>query len=165
MVQTFMQKKKMVDLLYELIKNSKRSDRELAKIINVSQPTITRMRKNLEKSKLIQEYTVIPDLGKLGFEILAFTFLSINPQQASKEFQKGILENQKILFASFGRGANSKTALLVSIHKDFTDFSVYISEFAQLLGADACGMESFLVSLKTDFIKNLSFKNLERINS
>jgi len=71
-----MPKQKMIDLLYELMKNSKRSDRELAKVVKASQPTITRMRKNLEKSEYIREYTVMPALEKLGFEILAFSFLS-----------------------------------------------------------------------------------------
>ncbi|MGC9346262.1 MAG: Lrp/AsnC family transcriptional regulator, partial [Candidatus Bathyarchaeales archaeon] len=60
----------MIDLLYEFMKNSKRSDRELAKAVGVSQPTITRMRKNLEKLGYIREYTIMPALEKLGFEII-----------------------------------------------------------------------------------------------
>ncbi len=39
---------RLIHLLYELMKDSKRSDRELAKAIGVSQPTITRMRETLE---------------------------------------------------------------------------------------------------------------------
>ena len=42
--------------LRELVKNSKRSDRELAKVLKVSQSTITRTRRKLEQSGLIQEY-------------------------------------------------------------------------------------------------------------
>jgi len=57
-----MPKQKMIDLLYELMKNSKRSDRELAKVVGVSQPTITRTRKNLEKTEYIHEYTIMPPL-------------------------------------------------------------------------------------------------------
>jgi len=64
-----MPKQKMMDLLYELMKNSKRSDRELAKVVKVSQPTITRMRKNLEKKEYIREYTIVPAVEKLGFEL------------------------------------------------------------------------------------------------
>lgn len=70
--------KKMKDikskLLFELLKNSKRSDRELAKVLGVSQPTITRRRKELEKTA-IEEYTIIPKWEKFGYEIAAFTFL------------------------------------------------------------------------------------------
>ena len=69
-----MSKDKLFDLLYELMKNSKRSDRELAKVVDVSQPTITRLRKGLEQINLIREYTVLPALDKLGFEVLAFNY-------------------------------------------------------------------------------------------
>jgi DNA-binding Lrp family transcriptional regulator len=56
-------------LLSELIKNSRRSDRELAKAIGVSQPTITRRRALIEK-ELIDGYTAIPKWEKLGYELL-----------------------------------------------------------------------------------------------
>ena len=67
----------MIKLLYEMMKNAKRSDRKIAKIIGVSQPTITRMRQRLEKAGYIRDYTVIPNLEKLGYEIAAFTFMTI----------------------------------------------------------------------------------------
>jgi len=66
-------KGKMLKLISELIKNSRRSDREIAKTIGVSQPTVSRLIKKLEKERLL-DYTSTPDLRKLGFEILAFTF-------------------------------------------------------------------------------------------
>ena len=72
-----MPKEKMIKLLYELMKNSKRSDRDLAKILKVSQPTITRTRKKLQETGYIRGYTVLPDLAKLGYEIAAFTFINI----------------------------------------------------------------------------------------
>ena len=68
-----MKHEKLVKLLFELIKNSKRSDRDLAKTLNISQPTVTRLRKTLEK-EAIEQYTVIPDLSYMGFEIVALTF-------------------------------------------------------------------------------------------
>ena len=54
-------KKKEMRLLVELIKNSCRSDRNLAKVLGTSQPTVTRMRNKLVKEGIIQEFTVIPD--------------------------------------------------------------------------------------------------------
>jgi len=58
-----MRKKLMRKLLSELLKDSKRSDRELAKALGVSQPTVTRNRSRLVKDGVIREFTVIP--GKL----------------------------------------------------------------------------------------------------
>lgn len=68
--------KEKIDLLHELIKGSRRSDRELAKVLKISQPTITRKRTRLESEGYINEYTVIPNLVKMGYEIIAFTFLA-----------------------------------------------------------------------------------------
>lgn len=159
-----MPKQKMIDLLYELMKNSKRSDRELAKVVEVSQPTITRMRKSLEKTEYIREYTIIPALEKLGFEILALNFLSTSTKPKDvKEMQEWISESQKIIFTSLGEGLDGKTVLLVSIHRDFTDFSEFTRELRGILGLETSSIESFLVSLRTDMIKHFSFKNLERI--
>jgi DNA-binding Lrp family transcriptional regulator len=46
-------------LMAELMKNSRRSDRDLAKAVGVSQPTIGRTIKKLEKEGYIKEYTPI----------------------------------------------------------------------------------------------------------
>jgi len=62
-------------LVGELMKNSRRSDRELAKALKVSQPTVSRMIKKLEKEGVIQEYTMIPNFSKLGYEIMGASFI------------------------------------------------------------------------------------------
>ena len=59
--------KKMTSLLLELLKDSKRSDREIAKVLGVSQPTVSRMRWRLEEEGWIKDFTVIPDFVKMGF--------------------------------------------------------------------------------------------------
>ncbi|MEM2912084.1 MAG: Lrp/AsnC family transcriptional regulator [Candidatus Bathyarchaeia archaeon] len=155
-----MAKQKMVDLLYELMKDSKRSDRELAKVVGVSQPTITRMRKTLEKQEYIREYTVMPALEKLGFEILALNFIAANITQ---EFTEWISKNPKIIYAGFGEGLEGKNLLLASVHKNFTDFSEFTREIKSLFGSNISFFKSFLSSLNVDVIKHFSFKNLERV--
>lgn len=46
-------------LISELVKNSRRSDRELAKALGISQPTVSRIRVRLEKQGLI-DYSAVP---------------------------------------------------------------------------------------------------------
>ena len=55
-----MKKLKLLDyrLLFELMKDAKRSDRQLANILGISQPTVSRKRAFLEK-ELIDGYTAI----------------------------------------------------------------------------------------------------------
>jgi len=75
-------------LISELMKNSKRSDKELAKAIGVSQPTVSRVRGRLEKEGIIKEYTMIPDFNKLGFEIAAITFVRLLKELSDEEFKE-----------------------------------------------------------------------------
>ena len=157
-----MAKQNMIKLLYEMMKNSKRSDREIAKIIGVSQPTITRMRQRLEKTGYIRDYTVVPDLEKLGYEIAAFTFMTIaNSNVKSENMKKWIESNSKVIFSASGDGLNGKSSIIVSIHKDFTDYSEFMSEFRSKWSESITNVDSFLVPLRGDVVKHFSFKYLQ----
>ena len=48
----------MQDALVEILKNSRKSDRDIAKL-EISQPTVTRIRKKLERN-VIKAYRAIP---------------------------------------------------------------------------------------------------------
>jgi DNA-binding Lrp family transcriptional regulator len=165
-----MPKDRMMELLHELLKNSKRSDRDLAKILGLSQPTVTRMRRKLEKNGYIAEYTIIPDFTKLGYELMAFTFMNIirydektgEPfRKLAEKAHKWALENPKIILGAAGDGMDGKNCMMISLHKDFTDYYRFISQFREKWSSYLRGIESFLVSFKATMIKPLSFKYLE----
>ena len=81
-------------ILAGLLRNSKESDRKLAKIIGVSQPTVTRRRARLEK-EAISSYTLIPKWVKLGFKLLVITFIKSSGARTSPEQLKETLEKSK----------------------------------------------------------------------
>ena len=60
-------------ILAGLMRNSKESDRKLAKRLGISQPTVTRRRAKLEK-EVIDSYTLVPKWVNLGFKLLVLTF-------------------------------------------------------------------------------------------
>lgn len=158
-----MAKQKMVDLLYELMKNSRRSDRQLAKAVGVSQPTITRMRKILERKGYIHGYTLVPSLDKIEFEIMAFNFLSADiTENLVKEIHEWTVKSHKVIFSSLGGGLNGKTLIIASVHKDFTDFSTFIQKLRNSFSSEVKSVDSFLCSLKTDVIQHFSFADLEK---
>lgn len=153
-----------IKILQQLLKNSKKSDRELAKVIGVSQATFTRRRKQLEK-KVIKEYTITPNLYELGFEILAFTFVSIREPREDfmEKARQSLSKCPNVIFASGGEGFGME-AIAISVHKDYTSYINFISE-ARLEGKDiALDMQSFLVSLQGDLeAKPFSFKPLAEL--
>jgi len=145
-------------LVSELMKNSRRSDRELGKAIHVSQPTVSRTIKKLEKQGLIKEYTMVPDFTMLGFELMALTFISIKPtlepteaDEARRVAQEKMKETPgNIIMLERGMGLNH-TGVIISFHKNYSDFSRFVQTFkeAQTTKAYVQGnIESFLIDLK-----------------
>jgi DNA-binding Lrp family transcriptional regulator len=119
-------------LLFELMKNSHRSDRQLAKALGVSQPTVTRRRAMLEKN-YIEGYTIIPKFGQIGFEIAAFTFLKNKLKQKTgkekdetlKKLKEWYMNQPNVVLVQDGRGMGWD-AICISLHQSFSDFAAFI---------------------------------------
>jgi DNA-binding Lrp family transcriptional regulator len=153
-------KKKMLNLLLELLKDSKRSDREIAKILGVSQPTITRTRQRLVKEGAIKGFTVIPDFVKLGYEIMAIIFFKLKVAKASIEkATKMTRARPNIIFASEAEGMG-KNGVIISLHKSYTDYSKFLSDLRSEGGDDLQDFDAVLISLEERILKPLSLKYL-----
>ncbi len=155
-------------VLSELMKNSRKSDRNMAKEIDHSQPTVTRTRHKLEKSGIIKEYTLIPDLRELGIEVLAFTFGHWSPQMLEKhpedvrveKAKKFITEHPNVIFASSGHGLGMGR-MIVTIHKNYSDYIKFMREAEDEWAGLLTKLESFVISLESDtVIRPLSFRTL-----
>jgi len=157
----FMNREKHLGLLSELIKNSRQTDRNLAKILGMSQPSVTRNRKTLER-EVIRQYTAIPNLTYLDFEIAALTFFSTrNSLQAFTDKVSEWTEKQpSVLFASTGQGIES-TAFMVSVHKDYTSFAKFQHDFRTECSEHLQDHKTFILSPKADIIlKHFSLNSL-----
>jgi DNA-binding Lrp family transcriptional regulator len=157
-----MMKKRMLKLLFELMKNAKRSDREIAKIIGVSQPTITRMRQRLEKTAIVG-YTVIPDWTELGFEITAFTFVKAKgTPELSEKAKNWIMKNPNVVFAAGGEGMGMDYAIQ-SFHKNFSGFSEFIDNLKTAWAENLQDLQTFLMTTGEErTMKPFSLKYLEK---
>ena len=65
-------------LLRELLKNSNRSHRELAKTIGVSTATIINHVQRLESAGVIKDYTVMLDFERIGYELTVITEITVS---------------------------------------------------------------------------------------
>ena len=141
-------------LISELMKNGRKSDRELAKAVGVSQPTVTRVRGKLEKEGVIKEYAMIPDFSKLGFEIAAVTFLRFKKELSNEESNKlrrysREIEKKKseaILLAMNGMGLGYNR-IFISFHKNYASYVKAINEVRTMPYVDPSHVESFMINL------------------
>ena len=158
-------KKTEIELLAELLKNSKKSDRELGRILGVSQPTVSRTRAKLEKTGLIQEYTVVPDITKLGFELMAITTGRYIVPRTKEIMEKATAYMKKfpnILFSARAQGMG-KDAVIISLHQNFTDYENFMANLKLDWGTIVGEQESILISLKGFVAKPFSLRYLAEV--
>jgi DNA-binding Lrp family transcriptional regulator len=160
-------KRQELKLVSELFKNSDRSDRELAKALGTSQPTISRMLKRLKEEGITKEHTIIADFRKLGMELMAITFGAWSPEKI-KEYSEGervekakrfLSEHPNVIFASSGQGLG-KGRVVITLHKNYTEYNEFMKR-AKKEWAGLVKLESFIISLEADVAPfPFSFKNL-----
>jgi DNA-binding Lrp family transcriptional regulator len=138
----------------ELLKNSKNSDRELARKLGVSQPTITRRRAKLERTRVIKEYTFIPDFPKLGYHILAITFLKYSPDIDMKQIQEIRKKAQvlvkdapmEMVMAERGIGLDYD-GMVMSYHTDYNEFVKFRDVIRGMAPTKVQKLDSFVINL------------------
>ncbi|MCX8150622.1 MAG: Lrp/AsnC family transcriptional regulator [Candidatus Bathyarchaeota archaeon] len=143
-------------LLFELMKDSHRSDRQLARALGISQPTVTRRRAMLEDN-VIDGYTVIPKFGQVGFEIAAFTFLKTKLNHVKKEEKEKFFKELKewytkqpnVILVTEGQGLGWD-AVCVSLHENYADFAKFTRMQESELSDIIMETQSFQIDLKSD---------------
>ena len=159
-----MRKELAQQLLRELLKNSKRSDRDLAEVLGVSQPTITRTRHKLEREGVIQEYTITPDFRKMGFEILALTFVKMHADilvgETKERTKKFAAEFPNVIFAYSGKGLGM-TGVIISLHKNYTEYQKQVNMLRIQLKDVTEQMQTFIVAIGEGEYKRYSLSYLK----
>jgi DNA-binding Lrp family transcriptional regulator len=138
------------------MKNSRRSDRELSRALGISQPTVSRMIRKLEKEGAIKEYTMIPDLQKLGVEIVAFTFgvwstEKIKDYSESERIEKAkkfISAHPNVVFASSGMGLGMGRTI-ITVHKNYSDYDAFMKQIENEWAGLLTRLDSFIISVRT----------------
>jgi len=143
-------------ILSELLRNSKISDRQIAKKLGVSQPTITRRRSRLEKT-LIEGYTVLPSMKELGFEIIALTFMASRREAlthgklevAQSKARKWHAKHPNVIFVGGGHGMGWN-GVMVSLHKSFSDYAKFKAQHNTEFAEYIADTNSFIMEVDTN---------------
>jgi len=155
-------------VIIALIKNSHRSDRELAKTIGVSQATLSRTRTKLEKQGMIKEYTIIPDYLQLGFKLLSIVFtkmkgpLSLEILDDLKKHARDTMSEHPsaLILGNTGMGCNADY-VTIAFHRDYREYLEFMKDIKEFPGANIDETKSFIVDLsEKDQMQPLSFFHL-----
>jgi len=162
-------KLKDIDLriLSELMKNSKISDRQLAKKLGVSQPTVTRRRATLEEN-LIDGYTTIPVWEKIDYKLLVIILIKSKPVFSTKEKylevrKRGVewlMKQPNVIMggACEGLGVNS---FIMSIHKNYGEYDEFIHRVRLEMGDLIDDIKTLIINLTaSERLKPLHLKYL-----
>ncbi len=155
-------KNRMSRLLLEYLKDSSRSDRELAKVLGVSQPTISRMKRRLIEEGIVRHFSVIPDLAKIGYELMAFSLVKFNLEQMMNVEGKssGWARNYPfIIFTARAEGMGFN-AITISLHKNYAEYQNFLTENREKWEKFGAEAHYILVDLKGEITKPLSFEYL-----
>jgi Lrp/AsnC family transcriptional regulator for asnA, asnC and gidA len=144
-------------LVAELIKGSRRSDRELAKQLHISQPTVTRIRNKLEKEGIVREYTMIPNFNRLGYQIVSITFAKLEEpvsQKTMDETRRHSREMEKenpspTIVAMRGIGCNADY-VSVAFHRNYSEYSLYLGYIRRFPHLKVDEIKSFLIDLQDE---------------
>lgn len=158
-------------LLFELMKDSHRSDRQLAKALGISQPTVTRRRAMLEDNT-IEGYTVVPKFGQIGFEIAAFTFMKtthnnkkgMEKEESFNKMKEWYMKQPNVIAVLDGQGMGWDT-ICISLHENYTDFAEFLRTQKSELSELIVETQSFQTDLKPGvFVKPFHLKYLAKPN-
>jgi DNA-binding Lrp family transcriptional regulator len=157
-------------VVIELMKNSHRSDRELARAIGVSQPTFSRTRKKLEKQGMIKEYTIIPDYSQLGLALMSITFTKMRgalSKEILDDMKKGARNTMSehptaLILGNIGMGCNADY-VAITFHRDYGEYSEFMRLIKEFPSVNIDETKSFIVNvLDKNQFQPLSFSQLAR---
>ena len=113
-----------------LIKYPEESDSNIGTKLGVSRHTVSRLRRKFDQNNLIRRIN-LPNLRKLGCEILAFYHICFdprNPRDTDKDEVASLLDDSTIFMAS-----RTFETVLISIYGDYDDYKRDRTRMMQIL--------------------------------
>jgi DNA-binding Lrp family transcriptional regulator len=121
-------------VLFGLMAHSDKSDRAMAKILGMSNTSLSKKRRKLEKEGYIREYTLIPDLSRLGLKVVVFHFSSSPEVYTSAELEHAYAFNMKypeVVCLLNERSHAGTNWFAISVHKSYDDYIKLTEEWRE----------------------------------
>jgi DNA-binding CsgD family transcriptional regulator len=113
-----------------MVSNSEMSDGDIGREIGVSRHTVSRLRRRFDENNLVRRIS-LPNLQKLGFEILAFYHIKFdpsNPPDMDNDEAVGLMSDSTVFLAS-----RRFEAVMISVYMDYDDYRSDMMKIMQVL--------------------------------
>ncbi len=124
----FTEIEKQVFLL--LNQNPDLSDHAIAKNTSLSSSTVNTINKRLTKRGLIKKF-IMPNLGKIGFELMASTHFKFIPTSTISA-RKKIVDTVRKEYPNIFMISNNTNGIIFTIHKNFSDYQKVNEEIVNM---------------------------------
>ncbi|RLF39879.1 MAG: hypothetical protein DRN12_06360, partial [Thermoplasmata archaeon] len=104
-------------VLIALVENPDATTQTIGDLVGFSRHTVARIKNHLFEEKLFRRI-VIPNIEKLGFEILAFHHLNFNPHRCPNDIEKNRLDTPSTIFFAYRKFE----AVLISAYKTYQEY-------------------------------------------
>ncbi len=117
-------------VFYGLVRYPEEADKKLGEILNISRHTVSRMRRRFEENGYIKTMK-IPNLTKIGFEIMAFYHIRYDPSSPPEFDSDGIksLLNDSVIFMATRRFE----AVILGVYSSYEEYKTDKVEKMQFL--------------------------------
>lgn len=135
-------------ILEELLKNSKRSYRQLADMLDIAPGTVLKRMKDMESKGIIKGYSVVVDHGKLGSQITALIEITSSGgklEEMGKKLSK--LENIYGVYETTG----SPDAIIIGKFRDTDELGKFARYLLGLPSVSRTNTHVVLNTAKEDF--------------
>lgn len=146
-------------ILEELQRNGRSSVADLARLIHLSQPAVHNRIKRLEREGIIRQYVALLDREQLGYDLLCFVQIRINPhsQEIIEQIRETICQSVIVLECySISGQADMILKIVVENHQALNRF---VGEFTQLEGIER--IETAIVMEQVKLTNELSLNEEE----
>jgi DNA-binding Lrp family transcriptional regulator len=164
--------KREKQVFLHLVEDARLSDQEIARKIQTSRPTVSRIRQRLEKQGYIKGYIPRVNFDKLNLSVrsfLLFRWKDFSKKQELQQFDSTIKKIPSVTAYLKGEGFNGRTNIIVSLHEHLEDHARFIELLRETWADNVDGVEVFLSSTSatskyhdaSDIIKHVLSKQVD----
>ena len=132
------------------MQNREKNDSEIAKAIKTSKPSVSHMRKKLEREGILAGCTPMLDFEKFGvsfYTVMVFRWNAYSDRKLTEAMEKDFTSTPPVVYFAEGANPNSKYIAMMAF-LSFENYNNFLEEFRSKYGKQTSDLETFFVQPK-----------------